>query len=95
MLTILEGSQSRWTEVGHGQSGREDCPVCRDRDLERERARNLDRICLRCLTWTWDLKGWIPPQPAGSLVERRRLFAPTPRKPIPSQPTESLPCSTS
>lgn len=43
---------------------RADCPNgCARRDLKSERSRGIDRVCLRCLTWTWDAPGWeIPPQ---------------------------------
>jgi hypothetical protein len=55
-LILLMGSQSQWTETAHGQAGQHDCPVCLDRDLAKERALGLNRICLRCLTGTWDPK---------------------------------------
>ena len=78
-MVVLSGSQSQWSEVGHGQEGHHDCPVCRDRDLADERARNLSRICLRCLTWTWDPPGWTHPTPPRKpRVKAELLTNPTP-----------------
>jgi hypothetical protein len=43
------------------QHGRDDCPCgCKGRDLDRERARGLDRVCLRCYCHTEDPPGWRP-----------------------------------
>lgn len=53
-LVLMMGSQTQWTECGFGQAGRNDCPVCRNRNLARERQQGLNRTCLRCLTSTWD-----------------------------------------
>jgi len=83
-LVLLLGSQSRWTETGHGQKGRHDCPVCRHRNLSDERRRDLNRTCLRCLTSTWDFEPARPParsHPIGRpSADRHSRFAPTRRQ---------------
>lgn len=48
---------------------RANCPcLCRTRDLEAERAKDYDRVCLRCYTWTWDSDGWSIAAPDGPLA---------------------------
>lgn len=62
---ILCGSKSQWTETHYGQGDRRTCPSgCANRDLADERRRGLDRLCLRCMTWTWDEPNWKHPGPA-------------------------------
>lgn len=67
---LLEQTPGPWSECDPS-----DCRRCRGRDLAAERARGLSRICLGCLTWTWDGADEGPPPPPAPPDRRRGPLA--------------------
>lgn len=54
-----------WTDPkGKPINARERCSKgCKARDLEAERQKDINGICLECLTWTWDRPDYRIPGP--------------------------------
>jgi hypothetical protein len=53
MMTVLlmPGGANVWKETKTKQP----CADCQKRDLDMERWLEQNYVCLKCMTWTWDI----------------------------------------
>jgi hypothetical protein len=80
-LVVMTGPPIAWSEATWSRRpagpreffGRANCPAgCASRDLARERAIGLERLCLLCLTYTNDPPGWRMPTPLAVVIANRK-----------------------
>jgi hypothetical protein len=83
-MVVLIGCGTAWSEASYRSKGllpiefcgRANCPCgCKNRNLSEERRLGLERLCLRCLTWSGDPDGWSFPIPLAVVVAETRAKA--------------------